>query len=132
MKINPKDFNLLVIDDEEDLRSILSFVLANAGYNVFEATNGQEGLEVAEKNKIHAIISDIRMPKLDGVELLKKIREKNPKVPVIFLVTGFADISADEAIKLGADGFLSKPYDINMLTQDIESCLLKNQEFQIS
>jgi len=122
-KIDYNKTNVLVVEDEPDLREILVYVLQDIGYNVFEAENGEVGLKVCQNEKIDAIISDIRMPKLDGVQLLKNMREKSPEIPVIFLVTGFADIKENEVYKLGANAFLNKPYDINELTQKLEDSL---------
>jgi len=118
-----KKLNILVVEDEPDLREILAFVLKDIGYNVFEAENGEVGLKVCQNQKIDAIISDIRMPKVDGVQLLKSMREKSPEIPIIFLVTGYADIKESEVYKLGANAFLNKPYDINELTQKLEESL---------
>lgn len=121
--IDYKKLNILVVEDEPDLREILVFVLQDIGYNVFEAENGEVGLKMCQNQKIDAIISDIRMPKVDGVQLLKSMREKSPEIPVIFLVTGYADIKESEVYKLGANAFLNKPYDINELTQKLEASL---------
>lgn len=122
--IDYKKANILVVEDEPDLREILVYVLQDIGYNVFEAENGEIGLTVCQNQKIDAIISDIRMPKVDGVQLLKNMREKNSEVPVIFLVTGFADIKENEVYQLGANAFINKPYDINELTQKLENSLV--------
>ena len=121
--IDYKKTNVLVVEDEPDLREILVYVLQDIGYNVFEAENGEVGLKVCQTQKIDAIISDIRMPKVDGVQLLKNMREKSPEIPVIFLVTGFADIKESEVYQLGANAFINKPYDINELTQKLEASL---------
>lgn len=121
--VDYKNMNILVVEDEPDLREVLTFVLQDIGYKVFEAENGEVGLRICQEQKIHGIISDIRMPKLDGVQLLKSMREKNPEIPIIFLVTGFADIKESEVYKLGANGFLHKPYDIDQLTKKLEDSL---------
>ncbi|MFN3696328.1 MAG: response regulator [Pseudobdellovibrio sp.] len=123
--IDYKKTNVLVVEDEPDLREILVYVLQDIGYNVFEAENGEVGLKVCQTQKIDAIISDIRMPKVDGVQLLKNMREKSPEIPVIFLVTGFADIKESEVYQLGANAFINKPYDINELTQKLEASLVE-------
>lgn len=123
MEMKPEDITVLVVDDDEDLREILSVVLSSSGFNVLTAENGIEGMAVFKEHKVDAVISDVRMPKMDGVELLKNVRASNKDVPIFFLVTGFADISESEAKNLGANGFLPKPYDIDTITKSILTSL---------
>jgi len=123
MLIEPNKYNVLVVEDETDLREILVFILQDIGYNVSEAVNGEEALKMCQTNSYDAIISDIRMPKVDGVQLLKSLRSINPEIPLIFLVTGFADIKEAECYKLGANAFINKPYDVTEMTDKLEKSL---------
>jgi len=103
----------LVVDDEKDLREILSYILTESGFEVFQAEDGLKGIEVFDQNPdISIVISDIRMPKLDGVELLKHIRSKNKDYPAVIMVSGFADITSKQLYDLGANNFITKPYNI--------------------
>jgi DNA-binding NtrC family response regulator len=104
---------ILVVDDDPASRDLLRRVLAGVGHEVAQAANGREALEELARHPTDLVISDIRMPDLDGVQLLEKLRELAPEVPVI-LVTAFGDVEgAVEAIRRGAFDYLSKPYDVD-------------------
>lgn len=104
-----KSKKVLIVDDEEDLREILKDEFESAGAAVAVAQNGLEAFELAQKTSFDLVVSDIRMPKADGVALLKKIRAVNPKVPVVILISGFNDYSPNQLIEFGAFKILSKP-----------------------
>jgi len=102
--------NILVIDDEETIRDSCSQVLKKEGYSVKTAEDGLEGLKLLKKEFFHAVLLDLRLPGLDGMEVLSRIKEENPKTPVI-IITGYASIdSAVEAMKRGAADYLAKPF----------------------
>jgi DNA-binding NtrC family response regulator len=104
---------ILVVDDDPASRDLLRRVLAGVGHEVAQASNGHEALEELARHPADLVISDIRMPDLDGVQLLEKLREQAPEVPVI-LVTAFGDVEgAVEAIRRGAFDYLPKPYDVD-------------------
>lgn len=111
---------ILVVDDEDALRTVLSAELVNEGYSVGTAGDGQEALNELQKGPYDLVLLDIRMPKMDGFEVLKVIKEKYGQTKVIML-TGFADLkNAIESKKLGAEDFVSKPYDLVDLLTTIE------------
>ena len=100
---------LLIIDDEEGIRKVLSLSLANDGYDVSAAAGGEEGIEIFKKESPSIILTDIKMPGMDGIETLKQIKELNPDAEVI-MITGHGDMDlAIEALKLDASDFLNKP-----------------------
>jgi PAS domain S-box-containing protein len=100
---------LLLIDDEPDILRVLSMSLKADGYDVVSAQNGHEGIEAFEKEKPDIVITDIKMPGMDGIEVLKKVKELNPDAEVI-IITGHGDIeNAIEALKHGASDFINKP-----------------------
>ena len=100
---------LLIIDDEEGIRKVLTLSLASDGYDVSAAAGGEEGIEIFKKESPSIILTDIKMPGMDGVETLKKIKELNPDAEVI-MITGHGDMDlAIEALKLDASDFLNKP-----------------------
>jgi len=102
--------NILVIDDEESMRVGCVQTLTEEGYRAQAAENGIEGLEMAQKESFDLVILDLRMPGLDGMEVLEKLKEFEPSV-VVVVITGYATIeSAVEAMKLGAFDFLPKPF----------------------
>eukprot|EP01156_Anaeramoeba_ignava_P009913 Anaeramoba_ignava/a478447_17.p4 GENE.a478447_17~~a478447_17.p4 ORF type:complete len:122 (+),score=7.63 a478447_17:1950-2315(+) len=111
--------NILVVDDEENIREIISEFLQTLGYNVVEASNGEEAIIACSKTKFHLIISDIRMPKMNGLKLLKAIKTYMPDLPVI-LMTGYQPSKAqEESLSTKADGYLLKPFSLNSLRQSI-------------
>jgi CheY-like chemotaxis protein len=100
---------ILVVDDEPDLREILSDEFSLSGAQVDVASNGCEALRKARSRAFDAVISDLRMPGGDGIELAKALKAQ-PNSPVLILMTGFADLSGEEAYEIGAEGFLTKPF----------------------
>ncbi len=115
--------NILVIDDEKSIRSTLQEVLEYENHKVSLATNGPEGLEMLEKNDFDVILCDIKMPKMDGIEVLEKSAEISPDIPVI-MISGHGNIdTAVEAIKKGAYDFIEKPLDLNRLLVSIRNAM---------
>jgi CheY-like chemotaxis protein len=111
--------NILVVDDEENIREIISEFLQTLGYNVVEAANGEEAIIACSKTKFDLIISDIRMPKMNGLKLLKAIKTYMPQMPVI-LMTGYQPTKTqEESLTTKADGYLLKPFSLNSLRQSI-------------
>lgn len=108
---------ILVVDDEDALRTVLSAELNSEGYDVGTAADGMEAVSELQKMKYDLVLLDIKMPNMNGFEVLKVIKEKHPGTRVIML-TGFADLkNAIESKKLGAEDFVSKPYDlVDLLT----------------
>ncbi len=108
---------ILVVDDEDALRTVLSAELNSEGYDVGTAADGAEALIELQKEKFDLVLLDIKMPNMNGFEVLKVIKEKHLGTKVIML-TGFADLkNAIESKKLGAEDFVSKPYDlVDLLT----------------
>jgi DNA-binding response OmpR family regulator len=118
-----KNSSILVVDDEDALRTVLSSELTNEGYDVRTAGDGDEAITELDKAKYDLVLLDIKMPRMNGFEVLKYIREKHGKTKVVML-TGFADLkNAIESKKLGADDFVSKPYDLVDLLTTIERVL---------
>jgi len=114
---------ILVVDDEDALRAVLSGELSSTGYDVATASDGDEAITVIQNKKFDLVLLDIKMPKVDGFEVLKFIKKNFPTVKVIML-TGFADLkNAIESKKNGAEDFVSKPYDLVDLLTTIERVL---------
>lgn len=100
---------ILIIDDEEDIIRVLSMSLKSDGYDVVSALSGKKGLDVFKKESPDIILTDIKMPGMDGIEVLKKVKEINPETEVI-IITGHGDIdTAIEALQYGASDFINKP-----------------------
>ena len=107
-----KKWRILVVDDEPDLCDLLSEEFEYQNCLTFTAASGNEALGVFEANEFDAVVSDIRMPNGNGLELLEKIKASQKSNTLVFLVTGFADVSKEEAFAKGAVDLIGKPYDI--------------------
>lgn len=123
MNINGKI--VLIVDDEPEIRALLRFDFEMEGCTVVEADSGSSALELLALQHIDLIISDIRMPQMDGVELLRRVRQLNPRLPPMILISGFTDCSDENAKRLGAIELFGKPLDlarlINLATQCLQS-----------
>lgn len=112
--------NILIVDDEQEYLDILSERMEGRGFEVDKAHNGIEALEKLNDRPYHAIVMDMMMPGMDGLETLKRIRQIDPDLQVI-LLTGHATVQKGvDAIKLGALDFLEKPAEIEILTEKIK------------
>ncbi|MCI5151302.1 MAG: sigma-54-dependent Fis family transcriptional regulator, partial [Candidatus Electrothrix sp. MAN1_4] len=101
---------ILVVDDEPNYLIVLSELLRDEGFEVFTADSGKAGLRMARENDLDLVISDMKMPGMDGIELLGKLKEFNQQLPVI-LITAYAEVGkAVEAMHLGAFTYLAKPF----------------------
>lgn len=119
----PAKNRILVVDDEEALRTVLGSELEGEGYAVQMAGDGDEAIKILEKDTFDLILLDIKMPTVDGFEVLKFVKQHQPATKVIML-TGFADLkNAIESKKLGAEDFVSKPYDLVDLLTTVERVL---------
>lgn len=100
---------ILLVDDEEDIREVLAITLSDMGYEVLEAENGRAALELFRKKKPMIVLTDIKMPGMDGIDLLKKIKARNPYTQVI-MITGHGDTDiAIRSLKHEAIDFITKP-----------------------
>lgn len=116
---------VLLIEDEESIRRVMSRILKeeNDQYQVTEAVDGKQGLDLLFKRQFDLVLCDIKMPKMDGIEVLKKANDKMLNIPFIML-TGHGNIeTAVEAMKLGAYDFISKPPDLNRLLNSVRHAL---------
>jgi DNA-binding NtrC family response regulator len=111
----PKATVLLIVDDERDLREMISNWLELEGFEIHSASGGTEAFVLFERYRIDAVISDIRMPEGDGVELLKQIRRRHAGIPVV-MISGFSDFTNEQLESFGADCVLTKPFPMSELS----------------
>lgn len=114
---------ILVIDDERAIRNTLKDILSFEGFEVEEAADGAEGLEMIKAKDYNCILCDVKMPKMDGIEVLEKVKELKPDIPFV-VISGHGNIeTAVDAVKKGAFDFISKPPDLNRLLITIRNAM---------
>ena len=119
---------VLVVDDESAAREGLKKLLEQDGYRVETAESGRHALDVADDLSPDVVITDLKMPEMDGIELLSALSDRDPDLPII-VVTAFGDISsAVDAMRAGAANFLTKPVDFDALTMTLERALERHRE----
>ncbi len=112
--------SILLVDDEVDILEPLAFNLETCGYEVVTAESGNNAFEAFQKRKFDAIITDIKMPNGNGIELLKNVKSVKPLCPVVSFITGYSDLTLRQAFHLGASSTFSKPFDFEELRLRIE------------
>ena len=123
MRQEPSMKRLLIVDDEAVIRDLC--IRALKGYQIVEAGNGQEALTLFDKGGIDVILTDVMMPGMDGIELLKRIKQKEPTI-VVIVMTGFAEKDVIlNALKADADDFISKPLNLLQLKTAVDKALVK-------
>jgi len=123
---------ILIVDDEPELRSTISFELNQTGFITENAADGLEAQDLLLHKNFDIVISDVRMPRCGGVELLQWVMNKKFKNTAMIFMSGFADIPIWEAFGLGVQGFLGKPFDISDLQMQIRNLLLPLSERWLS
>ncbi|MER3428863.1 MAG: Fis family transcriptional regulator [Pyrinomonas sp.] len=114
---------LLIVDDEQSMRQLLSLVFGREGYEVRTAERAREALEMVRREPVNVIISDVKMPDMSGIELLREVRAVAPDTAII-MITAFATVeTAREAFVLGADDFIQKPFDVDELKTIVRRAL---------
>src|SRR5699024_6830084 len=96
---------ILVIDDEMEIKDIISIYLKNEGYNVIQASNGEEGRDILRDNQVHVIVLDIRMPKINGIDMCIKVRE-TAEMPIIMLSAKTQDMHNMMGLTTGAEDYM--------------------------
>ena len=120
-------FNILVVEDDKNLRKLITTYLQRNKYNTYEATNGEEALNVLDQSYIDLIVSDIMMPKMDGYELIKSLREAKYEVPILIITAKSEIEDKKEGFLLGADDYMVKPIDIEEMLLRIQVLLRRSK-----
>ena len=103
-------YNILICDDEADIRSALKIYLSGEEYNIIEAENGAQALEIIGSSNIHLLLMDVMMPVMDGITALAKLRGQNINIPVILLTAKSRDVDMVFGLNSGADDYITKPF----------------------
>src|SRR5262245_39544203 len=106
----PERKQILVVDDEPNLRRVLSAQLERDGYDVHTAEDGEQALALLKEHHIDLVISDLRMPKIDGMELLRRVQSSEDPIPVVIVTAHGTVDNAVEALKTGAFDYITKPF----------------------
>ena len=120
--------HVLVVEDDKEIREGVEIYLKSQGYEVFQAADGVEGLEVIEKEDIHLVIVDIMMPRMDGISMVVKLREKYD-FPVIFLSAKSEEVDKIMGLNMGADDYVTKPFTPMELLARVNSQLRRYRRF---
>ncbi|MCH5138304.1 response regulator transcription factor [Clostridiaceae bacterium UIB06] len=116
------EHNVLIVDDEDEIRQAIEIYLRNEGIKVFNAKDGIEALMILEEEEIHLIIMDIMMPRMDGIKATFKIREKK-NIPIIMLSAKSEDTDKILGLNMGADDYVTKPFNMLELVARVKSQL---------
>ena len=123
--IDKKQVSILIVDDEEDIRDVLEIALKDIGYTVFLAENGEKALEIFKSKDPDIVITDIKMPVMDGIELLRQIKRENPATEVL-MITGHGDMHLTiRSLKHEAMDFITKPVNVDILEIAVEKAVEK-------
>ncbi len=119
--------HILVIDDQESMRSIIGQTLRDNGYLVTTAVNGEAGLMLFNQNpeKINLILADVNMPKVNGFEFLKRVKQKHPNTPVVFLSGVNEDVVKIVGKEYKVDGIIKKPFQVDEVLRVIQNFISK-------
>ncbi len=126
-------FNVLIVDDSPSMRQVIKKVIQISGFDVgelLEAGNGKEALEVLSSNWVDVILSDIHMPEMDGIEMLRRLSEEDlwKRIPVIMVSTEGREQVIEEAKRLGAKGYVKKPFNPEQIKEILMSVMGKEYE----
>jgi DNA-binding NtrC family response regulator len=119
---------ILIIDDDENIRKVLQAILEDEGYIVETAETAKKGIEKSEKGTCNLALIDVRLPDMEGIELLTRLRNTKPKMRKI-IVTGYPTLqNAVSAVNKGADAYVMKPFEVEKILQTIREQLKKQEE----
>lgn len=123
-----KESRILLVEDDKEIREGIEIFLRGQGYRVFQAADGLEGLDILEREEIHLAIVDIMMPRMDGVTMVVKLREKYD-IPVIFLSAKSEEVDKIMGLNMGADDYITKPFTPMELLARVNSQLRRYRRF---
>ena len=118
--------HVLIVEDDKEIREGVEIYLKSQGYVVFQAADGVEGLEVIEKEEIHVAIVDVMMPRMDGIQMTVKLREKYD-FPVIFLSAKSEEVDKIMGLNMGADDYVTKPFNILEIKARIKAIIRRTK-----
>jgi DNA-binding NtrC family response regulator len=119
---------ILIVDDDENIRKVLTTILEEEGYKVESVDTGQKAIEITKKKIYNLALIDVRLPDMEGIELLTKVRDTTPKMRKV-IITGYPTLqNAIAAVNRGADAYIVKPFDMDKVLETIREQLKKQEE----
>jgi two-component system, OmpR family, KDP operon response regulator KdpE len=128
--MNQDSGTVLIVDDERSIRLSLRTILANFGFEIVEAARGEEALALVRTAQFDAVLLDINMPGIDGVEVCKSIRKFSPRLPIIMLTVQGGEDRKVDALDSGADDYITKPFQLRELTARLRAAVRRNRVFE--
>jgi two-component system response regulator AtoC len=119
----PGPYSILVIDDDPDMRQVLSDFLVRGGHRVVQAPNGREGIRLAESERVDAVILDKEMPGMGGFEVLSLLRTRRPRLPIIMISAFGGREDAEESRRRGAWFYIEKPFRVETVAEAVQALL---------
>jgi CheY-like chemotaxis protein len=122
-----KNARILIADDEPDMREIFAAWFRHLGCFVAEAPDGKEALDMLARDRYDAIVTDVRMPRVDGVELVQQLHKTGRYIPIVIFVSGYVDLTLPDAFNLGVEAVMAKPCEKKDLLDAVKRSLLRRQ-----
>ena len=120
-------YNILMVEDDENIQELVAYNLRKAGWAVAAAGNGEEGLEFALKHSPDIILLDLMLPGMDGLEVCRKIKNKNPEIPIIMLTAKGEETDIIVGLEMGADDYMVKPFSPKVLIARIKAVMRRGE-----
>lgn len=116
-------FQILVVEDDQELRDLFCVVLSDNGYHAIEATDGQQALDILENTYVDMIISDIMMPRMDGLAMTRALRDSGYQMPILMITAKESPMDKCAGFRAGTDDYMVKPIDVNEMVWRVEALL---------
>ncbi len=125
--MNPESGNILIVDDERSIRLSLKTILGNFGFDIVEAARGEEALSLTRTEQFDAVLLDINMPGIGGIEVCRLMRKASPRLPIVMLTVQDSEDRKVEALNAGADDYITKPFQLRELTARLRAAVRRNR-----
>lgn len=125
--MNQDSANLLIVDDERSIRLSLRTILANFGFDIVEAARGEEALALVRTAQFDAVLLDINMPGMGGIDVCRVMRKTSPRLPILMLTVQGGEDRKVEALDAGADDYITKPFQLRELTARLRAAVRRNR-----
>ncbi|MGB8029168.1 MAG: response regulator transcription factor [Terracidiphilus sp.] len=125
--MNTESGNVLIVDDERSIRLSLRTILGNFGFDIVEAARGEEALALVRNEQFDAVLLDINMPGMGGIEVCRLMRKASPRLPIVMLTIQGSEDRKVEALNAGADDYITKPFQLRELTARLRAAVRRNR-----